>query len=599
MSRINKLSTIHEYILKLKDFKKSEYIDVFQKNGSLKTYSALDYYEQIQKVAKALISVGIERGDRVAILSNTRHEWSVCDLAIISLGAISVPLYPNSTTDDLIYIINHSECKLVFADNRTSLRQLLLVRDKCPSLNHIVVFDPPPQIEEGLWLSFNEFLSGTASTHSQRTLHFDATLKQGSADEVITIIYTSGTTGQPKGVVLTHKQIISETFEAFSALQISKNDHTLSFLPYSHVLGRIEQWGHLIFGYRMTFSSGIEKINVELPQIEPTVIVGVPRVFEKLFTILKSKIDTSIIDRKIFEWAFDIGKEVSIKSQKGDPIDMKLKSESILANQLLFHRLKSQIFGSRLKFCVCGGAHLNTEMAQYFHAFGILILEGYGLTESTGAICVNRPYDFEFGTVGKPLNQVTIKISTSGEILIKSPTVFKEYYKDSTSTQEVLKGDWLHTGDIGEVTKNGRLIIKDREKNLIKTANGKYIAPQKIESLFKQLPYISHIHVHGDQRNYIVALITLNKPEIFKVARENNISFKSLEDLKELPFIKEMIRNGVAQINLSLSSHESIKNFAVLSEDFSIESGEVTPSLKIKRRIIDQKYKALIDSLYE
>lgn len=591
------LTTLGQYILKLPKRKKSNCLTVLSKDGSAKNYSCIEYYEQIKRVAKALVFSGIQKHDKVAIFSNTRHEWSVCDLGAISIGAVVVPLYPNMTTDDLAFIINHSESKIIFVENRAALRQLMVVREKCPLLETVVVFDPPTQQEEGLWVSFNEFMSGTTAK-PQQGFHFEKLCGQLQVTDPVTIIYTSGTTGQAKGVVLTHSQIIHETIEAFAALQINEDDKTLSFLPYSHVLGRTEHWGHLVVGFSMTYSAGNERVQEELQIVEPTVIVAVPRIFEKIYTQLRAKIETRNIDKALFNWALKIGKNVSDAQQNDRSLDLKLEAQYQLADTLIFKKLKKQLFGSNLRFAVSGGAPLNKDILGFFHACGILVLEGYGLTETTGAICVNRPYDYEFGTVGKPLNKTTIKVARDGEILVRGPTMMTEYYKDQVSTENVSQENWIHTGDIGEINKNGRLIIKDRKKDLIKTANGKYIAPQKLEGMFKQLPFISHAHIHGDQRKYVVALLTLNKNYLFADAREKGISFKSLEDLKENPDIKNMIRQGVAQINSKLAAHEAVKNFAVLSEDFSIESGEITPSLKVKRRVVDQKYHELIDSLY-
>lgn len=589
--------TLPLYVANLPKRKKAKCLSVLNKQGSTRSFSCLEYFDQIQKLSKALIAAGIKKGSKVALLSNTRHEWSVCDLASICVGAIVVPLYPNMTTEELDFILNHSEAELIFVENRTALRQLMVVKEKCPLLKTVVLFEPPSQREIGVWMSFNEFVSGAAQTSSQ-TFNFERLCQQARPTDPVTIIYTSGTTGLPKGVLLTHSQIITETQEAFAALQITAEDHTLSFLPYSHVLGRTEHWGHLIIGYSMTYSSGIERLSEELQLIQPSVIVAVPRVFEKIYTSLKSKIETSAVDSSIFNWAFKVGTQVSRKQQAGEELGIKLHGEYLVAKSLLFNRLKEQLFGLNLRFAVSGGAPLSKEISHFFHACGILILEGYGLTETTGAICVNRPYDFEFGTVGKPLNKTKIKIASDGEVLIQGPTTMVEYYKDAPATKAIIQNHWIHSGDIGEISHEGRLIIKDRKKDLIKTANGKYVAPQKLEGLFKQLPFISHAHIHGDQRRFVVALLTLNKNYLFAEARERGIIFKSLEDLKENPIIKEIIRAGVAQVNLSLAAHESIKNFAVLTEDFSIESGEITPSLKVKRRIIDQKYKNLIDSLY-
>jgi len=587
------MKTLQHYILNLASLKKDSFLRVLDKNGKVTTHSAYKYFTQIQKLSKALVHSGLQKGQKVAILSNTRYEWSVSDLAITAAGGVVVPIYPNTTTEELTYILNHSECCLIFVENKASLRQQLLVRDQCPHLKNIIVFDPPAQPEPGMWLSFAELIEKEGPP-----LDFQSLCHQAKPEDPVTIIYTSGTTGLPKGVVLTHHQIIHEIIEAFSGLQITSREHTLSFLPYSHVLGRTEHWGNLIIGYQMTFSSGLERLIEELTIVEPTIVVGVPRVFEKIYTALKAKIETRLIDKKIFEWAFQIGSTVSEKKQKGESLDWRLNSEYLLARKLLLDRLKSELFGSKLKFAISGGAPLSQDIIRFFHCCGILILEGYGLTETTGAICVNRPYDFEFGTVGKPLYQSKIKIAKDGEILVQGPSVLSEYYNDPRFYLAQVENDWLHTGDIGEISAAGNLIIKDRKKDLIKTANGKYVAPQKIENLFKQIPFISHIHLHGDQRSYIVALLTLNKNYVFNKARELGINFKTMADLKEHPSIKEFIRAGVAQINAQLASHETIKNYAVLTEDFNIESGEITPSLKVKRRAIDEKYKSIINSLY-
>lgn len=594
----DKMATLAQYVLALEKRSKEDSLWTWDLNGKTKVFTAGEYLEQIERVARALNDTGITKNDKVAIFSNTRHEWSVCDLAATCVGAVVVPLYPNMTTEDLSFILNHSQCKLIFVDNRSALRQLMVVKEQCPNLKTIIVFDPPPQKEPGLWMSLNEFISGMG-LRSNQNFDFTDLCKKIKPEDPLTIVYTSGTTGEPKGVLLTHSQVLFEIREVFAALQITAKDHTLSFLPYSHVLGRIEHWGHLVIGYKMTYSSGIDRLSEELPMVEPTVIVTVPRIIEKMYTTLKAKIETSIIDKALFEKALKVGQDVSESLERGKSPNLALELENQIAKLALFDRLKHQLFGSKLRFVVCGGAALNKEILRFFHVCGIPILEGYGLTETTGAICVNRIYDFEFGTVGKPLYQVKVKVAPDGEIWVKSPTTMKEYYSDSNATTMALKDGWLSTGDIGEITPSGRLIIKDRKKDLIKTANGKYVAPQKLESLFKQLSFISHAHIHGDQKNYIVALLTLNRNFIFAEARDKGISFKSVEDLKGHPLIKDMIRKGVAQVNLSLASHESIKNYAVLSEDFSIESGEVTPSLKVKRRVIDRKYKELLDSLYD
>lgn len=592
-----RLRTLPEYVLRLSQRKKAHCLSVLNRVGDVKQYSSFSYFDQIQRLTRALVDSGIKRTSRVALISNTRHEWSVCELATICAGGVIVPIYPNTTTEDLLFILNHSECEFVFVENRLALRQVMVVRDQCPKLRNVIVFEPPPQQEPGLWMSLMEFMSGGAQTEHP-SFSFERLCQTADERDAVTILYTSGTTGQPKGVVLSHQQIINETLEVFAALQISSKDHTLSFLPYSHVLGRTEHWGHLIVGYSMTYSSGVERLVEEMAIVNPTVIVGVPRIFEKLYSLLKSKIETSTIDQTLFEWGYEIGSRVSFKQEHQESLTLRERAEWSLAQKVVLGRLKEQIFGSRLRFAVSGGAPLSLEILKFFHACGVLILEGYGLTETTGAICVNRPYLFEFGTVGKPLFRTKIKIAEDGEILVKGPTTMLHYYKDSEATEEILNDSWIATGDIGAISERGALIIKDRKKDLIKSSNGKYIAPQKIEGFFKEMAFISNVHIHGDNRKYVVALLTLNKQYLFSYAREKDIAFNSMEDLKEAPPIKAMIREGVAKVNAKLPSHETIKNYAVLPDDFTVESGEITPSLKVKRRIVDQKFAELIESLY-
>lgn len=590
-------STLAEAVCLLKKQNNGPRLTLIEKNGHFKNYTAKEYYKQIERVAKALVETGFEKGDSVGIFSNSRHEWSVCDLAAACIGCIVVPIYPNMTSEDLAYILNHSACKILFVENRSALRQVMVIKEQCPALKHIVLFDPPQQTEGDEWISFNEFMSGLTQRERQ-SFHFENRCRTVRPTDEVTIIYTSGTTGVPKGVLLTHQNIISEIYNVFSALQITEDDHSLSFLPYSHVLGRLEHWGNLVLGYRMTYSSGLEKLADELPLVNPTVIVTVPRILERFFIGLKAKIETSYIDSKLFKKAQTILTELAEKEQVGQTFNWKDDVSENLAQWFFSSRIKSSFFGNKLRFILSGGAGLNWEILNFFSTCGIQILEGYGLTETSGAICVNRPYDLELGTVGKPLEKMKIKIAHDGEILVQGPTVMKGYFKSTDKPSKFMKQGWFSTGDIGELTKNGNLIIKDRKKDLIKTATGKYVAPQKIESLFKQLPFVSYVHIHGDEKNYIVALITLNRNYLFTEARSRNIPFKSIEDLKEDPAIKELIRQGIMKVNSSLAAHEAVKNFAVLSEDFSIEGGEITPSLKVKRRIVDQKYQDLIRSLY-
>jgi long-chain acyl-CoA synthetase len=569
----------------------------YKKNHKWVEASWASYLEKIQTAHFALHSFSVEKGDAVGIISNSRYEWSICDWAILSKGAITVPLYPNISIEDFEYIVNHSKIKVLFIENKVLFKQWLSIKAKCPSVRYVISFDiTESDIENGIF-SFNSFLSKGNLT-PERLTKFNLACEQIAAEDTATVIYTSGTTGLPKGVELTHQNIFSATKGSFQALGITASDVTLSILPYSHVLGRTEHFGHLYVGFTMAYAENIEHIRSYLKEVNPTILLGVPRIFEKIYTSIKTKIQTNFIQKEIFNKACQIGFEVSRLQQRHEAIDFSLYVQYQVCRKLVFDKLKVDIFGTQLKFAICGGAPLSKEVAEFFHAMGILLLEGYGLTETAGPISVNRSYDFEFGSVGKPLDDVEIKIAEDGEILIKSPSVMKAYYKDKTGTAEVFSDGWFYTGDIGEINSSGRIKIKDRKKDLIKTANGKYVAPQKLEGLLKQYPFVSHAHIHGDEKKYIVALITLNKNFIFNYAKEKEIAFNNLEDLKDHPSIIDLVRKSIAAINQNLASHESIKKFALLAQDFSIENGELTPSLKVKRKVVDLKYKVLIDSLY-
>ncbi|HWU44547.1 MAG TPA: AMP-dependent synthetase/ligase, partial [Bdellovibrio sp.] len=407
----------------------------------------------------------------------------------------------------------------------------------------------------------------------------------------------SGTTGRPKGVVLTHLQAISEVSEAFPFAGANDKDISLSFLPYAHILGRIEHWGHLFIGYTMAYAESLEKVRGNLTDIRPTIMVSVPRIFEKIYAAIWAQIQTQPLKLKLFNWAFTIGKEVGEYKMNGQslPLDLLLKYQ--LAHKLVLSKI-SDAFGGRLRFAISGGAPISKDIALFFHSAGILILEGYGLTETTAAITVNTPFNYRFGSVGRPIGEVKIKIAEDGEILIKSDKVMKEYYKNPQATKEVFTDGWFHTGDIGEILPGGDLKITDRKKDLIKTAGGKYVAPQRLEGLLKMCPYITNVLIHGDQKKYIVALLTVDRPGLEKFAKEKGVAYKDWNELVKGSFVNEIIRKAVADANSQLASYESIKKYLILPNEFTVEDGELTPSLKVKRKVLDVKFRDQIESLY-
>ena len=563
------------------------------------------YLSIVESIAAGLQTLGVRKGDKVAILSNTRYEWAAMDLAILGLGAVTVPIYQSSTIEDVTFILADSEAKIFVCENTAMLKRLGGALKNLSHIEHVVTFEAPRAGEgtapatAGRVLTLDEIQAKGASALKRSPTLYDLAVGELSLEDLASIVYTSGTTGRPKGVLIGHTQALSEVADAFPLLGVTPRDRSLCFLPYAHVLGRIEIWGHALIGYTMAFAQSIDKLKDDLVDVKPTLMISVPRVFEKIYNGILAQAEISQVKSKVFHWALSVGRDISRYKidKKPVPIDLALKYQ--LARRLVFNVI-SEKMGGNLRFAVCGGAPLSPAIAEFFHAAGLLILEGYGLTETTAAVAVNTPFDYRFGSVGKVIGDVKVKIAESdGEILIHSKKVMKGYHKDPESTAKVLaEGGWFHTGDIGEVSPEGYIKITDRKKDLIKTAGGKYVAPQKLEGLLVANRFVSQVHIHGDQRKYVVALLTLNMDAVMRFADEQNIQYKSKEALLESPKIKDLARSAVAEANSQLASWESIKNFALLPREFTIESGELTPSLKIKRKVVDEKYRDVIGKLY-
>lgn len=584
--------------------KHSEKIAVkYKRGGRWNELTWQGYREVVESIAAGLQTLGVRKGDRVAIFSNSRFEWAATDLALLGLGAVTVPIYQSSTSEDIAYILENSEAKILICETPALLRKLRDILKNAKRVETVICFQVPLQAKDGSANDTESFLTldvvqakGAAALKMSPTL-YELAVRELTLEDPATLIYTSGTTGRPKGVVLTHTQAISEVADAFPLLGVTPRDRSLSFLPYAHILGRIEIWGHALIGYTMAFAESIDRIKDNLVEIKPTLLIAVPRIFEKIYIGILTQADISPLRKRVFDWAISVGKDISKYKVEKMPVPLDLAVKYQLAKRLVFNTI-SERMGGELRFAVCGGAPLSRPIAEFFHAAGLLILEGYGLTETTAAVTVNTPFDYRFGTVGKGIGDVKIKIAEDGEILIHSKKVMKEYYKDPQATAEAIEEGWFHTGDIGELSPEGYLRITDRKKDLIKTAGGKYVAPQKLEGLLKSNRFISQVHIHGDQKKYVVALVTLNYDAVEKYAEENDISYKDRESLVENPKIKELVRRAIADANSHLASYESIKNFATLPRDFTIDSGELTPSLKVKRKVVDHNYRELIDRLY-
>jgi long-chain acyl-CoA synthetase len=362
-------------------------------------------------------------------------------------------------------------------------------------------------------------------------------------------------------------------------------------------MGRIENWGHVFIGFQMAYAENIEKIRTYLIEVRPTILVAVPRIFEKVYSGIYAQLGNSVLRTKIFQQALAIGRKVSQCKLDRKPVPLKLFLSYQVAQKLVLNKVR-EAFGGRLRFAVSGGAPISSDIAMFFHSCGILILEGYGLTETTAAVAANTPFNYRFGSVGRPIGDVQIKIAEDGEILVKSKKVMREYLNDPEGTAMAFTNGWFHTGDIGELMPTGDLRITDRKKDLIKTAGGKYISPQRIENLLKENSFVSHALIHGDQKKYVVALITLDPGFLKNFAEEKGLVFKDLSELSQHPQVLQTVRLGVAEINSRLANFETIKRFSVLPDDFTVQGGELTPSLKVKRKILDQKFRKQIDALY-
>jgi len=554
--------------------------------------------QNVCEIAYGLLSLGMSKGDTVSLLSVSRAEWVQCDLGIQSAGGITVPIYQSNTPDQAEYIINNSASKFVIVENKMQLDKILSVRNKLQNVRNIIIVEGSNESKEGV-LTFDELRKkGREQAKNFEKAVSDATASM-KRDDIATIVYTSGTTGPPKGVIQTHGNHLAMSEALVKVTRNEKGDVSLLFLPLAHSFARAAEYYDIFMGQTTAFAESIEKVVDNLGEVKPHYMASVPRVFEKAYATILSNATATPIKKKIFEWAVKVGRQTSQLIQAKKPIPVGLRIKRAIAHKLVFSKIHTR-FGGNLRFLVSGGAPLSKEIAEFFHAAGILILEGYGLTETCPATHMNRYEDYKFGTVGPALPLVDVKIAPDGEVLVKGPNICSRgYFKSPEETKELFTEDgWLRTGDIGEIDSRGFLKITDRKKDLIKTAGGKYVAPQNLENLLKVDPFISQAVVIGDRRPYCVALISISQPEAEKFAKENGISYSSYEDLTKNEKIFNRVKQTVDSMNSRLASFETIKKFFIVPRDFTQENDEMTPTLKIKRKVVTERYKEPIDKLY-
>lgn len=565
--------------------------------GEWKTLSWKEVRKRVQNIAGGLKKLGVKKGDRVAIYSNTRYEWTLTDLGVLAAGCVVVPIYESNTPEQAQYIIENSESKIVMVGNKVQLEKLNQVYKKIDCLSQIITFDElVPKGKEGFYnLTELEILG---SSNGEK-IYFE-NLEKIQPDDDISFVYTSGTTGNPKGSVLTHNNFMAEINGLKDLVKFEPYYESLLFLPLAHILARVLQYFQLSIGFVQCYAESIDRLLDNIATVKPHFMASVPRIFEKIHTrTLQGVQNASPMKKKIFNWALEVGMERArlVLNRQSVPLSLQLKYK--LATKLVFSKLHEKL-GGRILFFISGGAPLSRDIANFFFAFGFKILEGYGLTETTAAVTLNYDDNIRLGSVGKPLKGVEIKIADDGEILVKGDLVFKGYYKMEEATKEAIDSDgWFHTGDIGEFDSEGFLKITDRKKDLIITAGGKNIAPQNIENLMKTDPYISQFVVHGDKRKFLSALVTLDQSEIEKFAKDHKIDFSDYSDLITRKDINDFIRQKIDAKNKNLAKYETIKKFHILPNDFSVESGELTPTLKVKRKVINQRYKNIFDGFYK
>ncbi len=554
----------------------------------------------VRELASGLIALGRAKGDSVGILSGSRAEWVQGDFAIFAAGCVTIPVYPTYPPDLIQYIVNDSDVKTLIVEDPAQLAKVLEVQGKMPGLEQVVVMQGYEGKEPSPRMLTWDALRRLGQENQERLKSELATrVAETRAEDIATIVYTSGTTGPPKGVVQTHGNHISALNSASQALKVREGDVHLLFLPLAHSFARLEAFMGVHRGLTTAFAENLDKLRENLPEIKPHFICSVPRVFEKVYAGALAKAEAgSGAKKKIFQWALGVGKEVSRLKQSRQTVPGGLGLRYRIADRLVFSKMQAAL-GGRLRFAVSGGAPLSREIAEFFHAAGILILEGYGLTETCPVLTFNREDHYKFGSVGQALPGVDVKIASDGEILGRGGNIAHGYFKKPEATAEVFLADgWFATGDIGRLDEEGFLYITDRKKDLIVTAGGMNIAPQNIENLLKGDPFISQVVVHGDRRPYPVALITLNPDELGKFAKGQGILNLDPAALAKHPRVLERVTRIVEERNSELQSYAKIKKFSILAEDFTVDNGLLTPTLKVKRKIITETHRELLDSLY-
>lgn len=568
----------------------------FKADGEWHKISAAEMLERTENIALGFYALGLRKDDKAAILAANSPAWTLTDAGCQFVGIVDVPIYTTLAPDGIKYILNDSEARVLIVENAEMFERVKEILPDCAAIEKVIFFDDT-KTENSVTLAKIE--ADGKQLKAEKPDLIEALNKAIEPEDLATLIYTSGTTGEPKGVMLSHANIISNVIDAGENFDFPRDNVALSVLPLTHVFERSAMYLYIYNGIRVFYAESIDKIADNLTEVRPTIFVGVPRIFEKVYAKAKQKAaQASPLKEKIFDWAIAVGVEYAKNSQTGEDATRWLGMKYVVADKIVFAKLR-EFFGGRLRFCITGGAALSDDIWLIFEGAGIPIMQGYGMTETSPVIASNNPLDARLGTVGKPIRNADVRIAEDGEIEVSTPGVMLGYYKKEAATRKDFTADgWLKTGDIGELDRDGFLKITDRKKELFKTSGGKYIAPAPIEQKIKASRYVNQVVLIGSERKFPAALIVPNFEALGTYAKSKTLNLKTPAEFCQSQQIIELLESEVEKACAELSNYEKVKKIALLENELSVETGEMTPTLKIKRRVIDEKFKQRIDEFY-
>jgi long-chain acyl-CoA synthetase len=575
----------------------------FKKDGAWHAISSSEMIARIENIALGLQSLGLGKGDRAAILASNSPEWTLADAACQFTGVIDVPIYTTLAPASISYVLQDSGARLLFLENAELFAHIRDILPECPALEKIVCFaaaDVQAGIDTEDAVSLAELENAGANIKAENPTLISKLIAAVAPEDIATLIYTSGTTGEPKGVMLSQMNLVSNALDAATEFDFYADDKPLSVLPLSHVFERTGMYLYVNNGMSVHYAESIEKTPDNLREVRPTIFVGVPRIFEKVYSKAKlQSAKSSRVKEQIFDWAIDVAKEYARLKFNGQPLPKFLELKRALADRLVYAKFR-EVFGGKLRYCISGGAALSDDIALIFTGAGVSIMQGYGLTETSPVISSNNIKDSRLGTVGKPIRNVRVRIAADGEIETSGPNVMHGYYNKPDATAEVFTADgWFKTGDIGALDADGYLRITDRKKELFKTSGGKYIAPAPIEQMLKSSRFVSQAVLVGNERKFPAVLIVPNFEQLESYAAHKGLTIKGPAEFCRHPRIIDLFERQAAAITQNLAQFEKPKKIALLENELTVEGGELTPTLKVKRRVVDEKYASVIDGLYQ